>query len=264
MTEEKWTAAEQQVNEKIRKNIALQEYRNIPIQEAMDKGAMALFGEKYGDNVRMIEFGTSKELCGGTHVKNTGEIGLFKIESEGSAAAGIRRIEATTGSKAREYFETLEKNYQEIAQFLKSKDVLKSVQKLVEENQSLKSEIESFKAEKAKQEALQWKNEYLDKGDKKLLVKKTSMDAGSIKDIVFQLKKEIPGSLTIILSNAGDKPMITIGVSDDLTQTYQAGALIKDLAKEIQGGGGGAPAFATAGGKNLDGLEKAFEKAQQL
>ncbi|MCT4215901.1 alanine--tRNA ligase [Elizabethkingia anophelis] len=264
MTEEEWTAVEQQVNEKIRANIALQEYRNIPIQEAMDKGAMALFGEKYGDNVRMIEFGTSKELCGGTHVKNTGEIGLFKIESEGSAAAGIRRIEAITGSKAREYFETLEKNYQEIAQFLKSKDVLKSVQKLVEENQSLKSEIESFKAEKAKQEALQWKNEYQDKGDKKLLVKKTSMDAGSIKDIVFQLKKEIPGSLTIILSNAGDKPMITIGVSDDLTQTYQAGALIKDLAKEIQGGGGGAPAFATAGGKNLDGLEKAFEKAQQL
>ncbi|HAY3536785.1 alanine--tRNA ligase [Elizabethkingia anophelis] len=264
MTEEEWTAVEQQVNEKIRKNIALQEYRNIPIQEAMDKGAMALFGEKYGDNVRMIEFGTSKELCGGTHVKNTGEIGLFKIESEGSAAAGIRRIEAITGSKAREYFETLEKNYQEIAQFLKSKDVLKSVQKLVEENQSLKSEIESFKAEKAKREALQWKNEYQDKGDKKLLVKKTSMDAGSIKDIVFQLKKEIPGSLTIILSNAGDKPMITIGVSDDLTQTYQAGALIKDLAKEIQGGGGGAPAFATAGGKNLDGLEKAFEKAQQL
>ncbi|MCT3918456.1 alanine--tRNA ligase [Elizabethkingia anophelis] len=264
ITEEEWAAVEQQVNEKIRANIALQEYRNIPIQEAMDKGAMALFGEKYGDNVRMIEFGTSKELCGGTHVKNTGEIGLFKIESEGSAAAGIRRIEAITGSKAREYFETLEKNYQEIAQFLKSKDVLKSVQKLVEENQSLKSEIESFKAEKAKQEALQWKNEYLDKGDKKLLVKKTSMDAGSIKDIVFQLKKEIPGSLTIILSNAGDKPMIIIGVSDDLTQTYQAGALIKDLAKEIQGGGGGAPAFATAGGKNLDGLEKAFEKAQQL
>ncbi|PUB31073.1 alanyl-tRNA synthetase [Elizabethkingia sp. YR214] len=264
MTEEEWAAVEQQVNEKIRANIALQEYRNIPIQEAMDKGAMALFGEKYGDNVRMIEFGTSKELCGGTHVKNTGEIGLFKIESEGSAAAGIRRIEAITGSKAREYFETLEKNYQEIAQFLKSKDVLRSVQKLVEENQALKSEIESFKAEKAKQEALQWKNEYQDKGDKKLLVKKTSMDAGSVKDIVFQLKKEIPGSLTIILSNAGDKPMITIGVSDDLTQTYQAGTLIKDLAKEIQGGGGGAPAFATAGGKNLDGLEKAFEKAQQL
>jgi len=264
MTEEEWAAVEQQVNEKIRENIALQEYRNIPIQEAMDKGAMALFGEKYGDNVRMIQFGTSRELCGGTHVKNTGEIGLFKIESEGSAAAGIRRIEAITGSKAREYFETLEKNYQEIAQFLKSKDVLRSVQKLVEENQALKSEIESFKAEKAKQEALQWKNEYQDKGDKKLLVKKTSMDAGSVKDIVFQLKKEIPGSLTIILSNAGDKPMITIGVSDDLTQTYQAGTLIKDLAKEIQGGGGGAPAFATAGGKNLDGLEKAFEKAQQL
>jgi len=264
MTEEEWAAVEQQVNEKIRENIALQEYRNIPIQEAMDKGAMALFGEKYGDNVRMIQFGTSRELCGGTHVKNTGEIGLFKIESEGSAAAGIRRIEAITGSKAREYFETLEKNYQEIAQFLKSKDVLRSVQKLVEENQSLKSEIESFKSEKAKQEALQWKNEYQDKGDKKLLVKKTSMDAGSVKDIVFQLKKEIPGSLTIILSNAGDKPMITIGVSDDLTQTYQAGTLIKDLAKEIQGGGGGAPAFATAGGKNLDGLEKAFEKAQQL
>ncbi|KAF5308564.1 hypothetical protein FQR65_LT18064 [Abscondita terminalis] len=180
MTEEEWAAVEQQVNEKIRKNIALQEYRNIPIQEAMDKGAMALFGEKYGDNVRMIECGTSKELCGGTHVR-------LRLESV--------ELKQSPGSKAREYFETLEKNYQEIAQFLKSKDVLKSVQKLVEENQSLKSEIEGFKAEKAKQEALQWKNEYQEKGDKKLLVKKTSMDAGSIKDIVFQLKKEISGSI---------------------------------------------------------------------
>ncbi|NAW51638.1 alanine--tRNA ligase [Elizabethkingia argentiflava] len=264
MTEEELTTVEQQVNDKIRKNITLHEYRSIPIQEAIDKGAMALFGEKYGDTVRMIEIESSRELCGGTHVKSTGEIGWFKIESETSAAAGIRRIEAITGTKANAYFKDLEKNYQEIAKFLKSKEILKSIQKLTEENQLLKTEIERLKAEKAKQETLKWKEEYVDKGDRKLLVKKTSMDAASIKDIIFQLKKEIPSSLTIIFSDAGNKPMISIGISDDLTHIYQAGVLIKELAKEIQGGGGGAPTFATAGGKKLDGLEQAFKKANLL
>ena len=264
MTDEELAQVEQQVNAKIRENIALQEFRNIPIQEALDKGAMALFGEKYGDNVRMIQFASSRELCGGTHVKSTGEIGLFKITSEASAAAGIRRIEAITGAKAKEYFEGMEASYLELAHLLKSKDVLKSVQKLLEENHTLKSEIEALKAEKAKQESAQWKEEYVQKGDKKLLVKKTSMDAAVIKDIVFGLKKEVAQSVTVILSNAGGKPMITVGVSDDLTAQYQAGNIVKSLAKEIKGGGGGAPAFATAGGKDLDGLEKAFNLAEEL
>ncbi|WP_312207162.1 alanine--tRNA ligase [Epilithonimonas hominis] len=264
MTEDELALVEEKVNAKIQESIALQEFRNIPIQEALDRGAMALFGEKYGDNVRMIQFGTSKELCGGTHVKNTSEIGLFKIVSESSAAAGIRRIEAISGDKSAEYFKNLEKQIAALSQLLKSKDVVRSIEKLIDENSTLKSEVEAFKKEKAKGEIDDWKGAYEQKGDKLLLVKKTSLDAGSVKDIVFQLKREIPTSITIILSDADDKPMITVGVSDDLAGVYQAGALIKELAKEIQGGGGGNPGFATAGGKNLDGLENAYQKALNI
>lgn len=264
MTDEELALIEEKVNAKIKENIDLQEFRNIPIQEAIDKGAMALFGEKYGDSVRMIQFGSSKELCGGTHVKSTSEIGHFKINSESSAAAGIRRIEAISGDKSEEYFKGLEKQITELSQLLKSKDVVRSIEKLIEENASLKSEVEAFKKEKAKGEIGDWKGAYEQKGDKLLLVKKTSLDAGSVKDIVFQLKKEIPTSITIILSDADGKPMITVGVSDDLAGIYQAGALIKELAKEIQGGGGGNPGFATAGGKNLDGLENAYQKALNI
>ena len=264
MNEEELALVEEKVNAKIKENIALQEFRNIPIQEALDKGAMALFGEKYGDSVRMIQFGSSKELCGGTHVKSTGEIGHFKLVSEASAAAGIRRIEAISGDKAQEYYQSLENQISELSQLLKSKDVLKSVEKLMEENHLLKVELDAFKKEKAKGEISDWKTAYEQKGDKQLLVKKTSLDAASVKDIVFELKREIPNSVTIILSDADGKPMITVGVSADLEKTYQAGAIVKDLAKEIQGGGGGNPGFATAGGKNLDGLENAYQKALGL
>lgn len=264
MTEEEIALIEEKVNHKIKESIALQEFRSIPIAEALEKGAMALFGEKYGDNVRMIQFGSSKELCGGTHVKNTSEIGHFKITSEGSAAAGIRRIEAISGDKSEEYFKNLEKQIIELSQLLKSKDVVRSIEKLIEENASLKSEVDALKKEKAKGEIGDWKNAYEQKGNKQLLVKKTSLDAGSVKDIVFQLKREIPTSVTIILSDADGKPMITVGVSDDLAADYQAGAIVKDLAKEIQGGGGGNPGFATAGGKNLDGLENAYQKALNI
>ncbi|QQQ29605.1 alanine--tRNA ligase [Chryseobacterium indoltheticum] len=264
MTEEELALIEEKVNAKIKENIALQEFRNIPIKEAIDKGAMALFGEKYGDSVRMIQFGSSKELCGGTHVKNTSEIGHFKINSESSVAAGIRRIEAISGDKSEEYFNNLEKQVVELSQLLKSKDVVRSIEKLIEENAALKSEVDVLKKEKAKGEIGDWKGAYEQKGDKLLLVKKTSLDAGSVKDIVFQLKKEIPTSITIILSDADGKPMITVGVSDDLAGIYQAGALIKELAKEIQGGGGGNPGFATAGGKNIDGLENAYQKAVNI
>ncbi|MDO3426983.1 alanine--tRNA ligase [Chryseobacterium sp. APV1] len=264
MTEEELALVENKVNTKIKESIALQEFRSIPIQEALDKGAMALFGEKYGDNVRMIQFGSSKELCGGTHVKNTSEIGHFKILSESSAAAGIRRIEAISGDESEKYFKNLEKQVTELSQLLKSKDIIRSIEKLMEENASLKSEVEAFKKEKAKGEIGDWKNAYEQKGDKQLLVKKTSLDAGSVKDIVFQLKREIPTSVTVILSDADGKPMITVGVSDDLAANYQAGAIVKDLAKEIQGGGGGNPGFATAGGKNLEGLENAYQKALNI
>jgi alanyl-tRNA synthetase len=261
MTEDELALVEKMVNDKIKENIALQEFRNIPIAEAMEKGAMALFGEKYGDSVRMIQFGSSKELCGGTHVKSTGEIGYFKIVAESSTAAGIRRIEAISGDKANEFFQNLELQIKEISSLLKCKDLVKSIEKLLEENSQLKSEIDSLKKEKAKGEIANWKNDFTDSNGKKLLVKKTSLDAASVKDIVFQLKKEVANAVIIIISDADNKPMITVGVSQDLEATYHAGNLVKELAKEIQGGGGGNPGFATAGGKNLEGIENAYQKA---
>ena len=264
MSEEELKLVEDKVNAKIKENIALQEFRNIPIAEALDKGAMALFGEKYGDTVRMIQFGTSRELCGGTHVRNTGEIGYFKIQNESSTAAGIRRIEAISGDKSAEYFQNLELQIKEISALLKSKDLAKSVEKLIEENATLKSNFEALKKEKAKGETANWKNDFVENGGKKLLVKKVSMDAGSVKDIVFQLKKEVENSVIIILSDADGKPMITVGVSQDLETQYHAGNIVKHLAKEIQGGGGGNPGFATAGGKNLEGIENAYQKALAL
>lgn len=264
MNEEELKLVEHKVNAKIKENIALQEYRDIPIAEAMEKGAMALFGEKYGDKVRMIQFGTSKELCGGTHVKTTGEIGHFKISAESSTAAGIRRIEAISGDQSAAYFKNLETQLAELSQLLKSKDITRSVEKLMAENVELKAEVEAMKKERAKAETANWKNEYQDHGDKKLLVKKVSLDAGSIKDLVFSLKKEIPSSVTVIITDAGQKPLISVGVSENLEGKYHAGNIVKELAKEIQGGGGGNPGFATAGGKNLDGIDAAVQKAMQL
>lgn len=261
MNEDELKLVEDKVNAKIQQNIALQEFREIPIAEAMEKGAMALFGEKYGDKVRMIQFGSSRELCGGTHVKSTGEIGHFKIQNESSTAAGIRRIEAISGEQSSKYFANLENQLKEISSLLKSKDLVKTIEKLLEENSNLRSEVESLKAEKAKSQTANWKNEFTESGDKKLLVKKVSMDAATVKDIVFQLKKEIPNSITIIISDADQKPMITVGVSADLESKYHAGNIVKELAKEIQGGGGGNPGFATAGGKNLAGIDAAVEKA---
>lgn len=264
MTDEELALVEEKVNAKIKENISLQEFRDLPIAEAQERGAMMLFGEKYGDKVRMIQFGSSKELCGGTHVKSTGEIGYFKIVSESSTAAGIRRIEAISGDKSAEYFKNLETQMAEISQLLKSKDLKKSVEKLIDENSALKAEVEALKKEKAKGEIANWKNDFEQKGDKQLLVKKTSLDAGSVKDIVFQLKKEIPNSVCIIISDANEKPMITVGVSQDLEGKYHAGNIVKELAKEIQGGGGGNPGFATAGGKNLAGIDAAIAKANEL
>ena len=264
MDEEQLKIVEEKVNAKIKENIALQEFREIPIMEAMEKGAMALFGEKYGDKVRMIQFGSSKELCGGTHVKHTGEIGHFKIQNESSTAAGIRRIRAISGDQSAAYFRNLETQLKEISSLLKSKDLTKSVEKLMEENTSLKAEIESLKKDKAKSETSNWANDFVAKEDKKLLVKKVSLDAGSVKDIVFQLKKDIQNSVIIVISDADGKPMITVGVSADLEAKYHAGNIVKDLAKEIQGGGGGNPGFATAGGKNLGGIENAYQKALSI
>ncbi len=264
MSEEEITLVEEKVNAKIKENISLEEFRDIPIAEAMEKGAMALFGEKYGDSVRMIQFGTSRELCGGTHVRNTSEIGHFKIQSESSTAAGIRRIEAISGDRSAEYFRNLEIQVKQISALLKTKDLTKAVEKLLEENAGLKSEAENYKKKKAKGETANWKNDFKEAGDKKLLVKKVSLEAGSVKDIVFQLKKDVADAVIVIISDAGEKPMITVGVSQGLEGKYHAGNIVKDLAREIQGGGGGNPGFATAGGKDITGLHRAYEKALAL
>ncbi len=264
MSEEEITLVEEKVNAKIKENISLEEFRDIPIAEAMEKGAMALFGEKYGDSVRMIQFGTSRELCGGTHVRNTSEIGHFKIQSESSTAAGIRRIEAISGDRSAEYFRNLEIQVKQLSALLKTKDLTKAVEKLLEENAGLKSEAENYKKEKAKGETANWKNDFKEAGDKKLLVKKVSLEAGSVKDIVFQLKKDVADAVIVIISDAGEKPMITVGVSQGLEGKYHAGNIVKDLAREIQGGGGGNPGFATAGGKDITGLHRAYEKALAL
>ena len=264
VTDEELQAVEKKVNERILQQIGLKEHRSISMKEAMEAGAMALFGEKYGDKVRMIEFADSKELCGGTHVKNTSDIWYFKIISEGAVASGIRRVEAITREKVKEYFFNLEAQHEKLSALLKSKDLVKSTEKLQEENAQLKAEVEALKKEKAKGEVQNWKNQFVQSGDKQLLVKKTSLDAASVKDIVFQLKKEIAASVIVILSDAGEKPMITVGVSGDLDGKYHAGNIVKELAKEIQGGGGGNPGFATAGGKNLAGLENAEQKAKAL
>jgi len=257
ITEEELEKVENQINEKIQSNIDLKEYRNIPIQEALDRGATALFGEKYGENVRLIEFGTSRELCGGTHVKNTNEILVFRIVSEGSQAAGIRRIEAITGNNVLEHFKETEKTLNTLTKIVKSKDLIKSIQKIVEENQSLKADIEQLKSEKVKEEIKRWKTEYNESNGKNILVKRTSLDNSVIKNIIFQLKKEIKNSVTIILSDSDGKPAISIGISDDTSNKYNATEMVRILAKEINGGG-------TAGGKNLNGLDSAFKLAEKL
>ncbi len=264
MSEEELTQVEEKVNAKIKENIALQEFREIPIAEAMEKGAMALFGEKYGDQVRMIQFGTSRELCGGTHVQNTGEIGYFKIQNESSTAAGIRRIEAISGDQSAAHINELERQMKDLSVLLKSKEIQKTVEKLLSENAALKAEVESLKKEKSKAETANWKDDFQSRGDKNLLVKKVQLDSASVKDIVFGLKKEVPRSVIIILSESAGKPMITVGVSADLENSYHAGNIVKELAKEIQGGGGGNAGFATAGGKNANGLDAAFNRALEI
>ncbi len=264
LSEEELAQIETQVNERIKENIALEEHREIPMAEAIEKGAMALFGEKYGDKVRMIQFGNSRELCGGTHVQNTGEIGHFKIQAESSTAAGIRRIEAISRDRATAHFAELESKFQEVAALLKSKDISKAVQKLMEENAALKAENDTLKREKVQAETADWGKDFQEKSGKNLLVKKANLPAAAVKDLVFKLKKETPRALIVILSENEGKPMITVGVSADLEKEYQAGAIVKDLAREIQGGGGGNPGFATAGGKNPAGLQAAYEKALEL
>ncbi|SMD37992.1 alanyl-tRNA synthetase [Reichenbachiella faecimaris] len=270
MTDEEVAKVEKIVNQKIRANIALNEKRNVPIGEAQEMGAMALFGEKYGDFVRVITFDKdySVELCGGTHVPATGTIGLLKIVSEGSVAAGVRRIEAITADKAEEYYNKQNELVAQVNELLHHpKDTLKAIEALVKEKQELTKAIESINAEKssAQKEVLQKAIQSIN-GYNVLISEAQLPDTEGLKKLSFELKNEVDNLIMIVAADIAGKPQISIMISEDLVKSLDlhAGNLIKELAKEIKGGGGGQPFYATAGGKDISGLSSVVTKAKAI
>ncbi|MDE0559623.1 alanine--tRNA ligase [Algoriphagus sp. NF] len=270
MTEEEIEQVEKLVNKKIRENIPLLERRNVPIAEAKNMGATALFGEKYGDFVRVITFDPdfSVELCGGTHVPFTGQIGFFKIASEGSVASGVRRIEAITSVEAENYFRQQEDLLKEVQDILKNpKDVKKAIEALLSERNELKKELDVLHLEKAAQVKGQLISQFEEKDDHKVLVAQVSLpNADALKKLAYELKNEVEKSLIVLAADIDGKPQIAVIIDETLIaeKGYNAGQIVRDLAKEIQGGGGGQPFFATAGGKNLGGLPQVVSKAREL
>lgn len=267
LTEEELKQVNDFVNNKIKEHLDLVEDRSMAFNDALDAGAIALFGEKYGDVVRMIKFGDSVELCGGTHVVNTSDIYLFQIVSESSSAAGIRRIEAITGDKALAYFKNFEQQFRQVEDKLgKPKDVLASLEKLQNENDALKKEIENYKLQEVKNQKQVWKNQVQTYGDVNAILVETSMDNALIKDLVFKLKAEIDNLFIVVANSYQEKPTISVGISDNVVKekSWNAGNLVREWAKEIKGGGGGQPVFATAGGKDVNGLSKVLELAKEL
>ncbi len=254
------------VNARIDGNLPLEEHRNIPMQKALDQGAMALFGEKYGDTVRTIKFGQSIELCGGTHVKSTGDIWHFKIRSEGAVAAGIRRIEAITSDAVKDFYFDNNRALYEIKDILNNaKDPVKAVASLQDENTRLKKEIESLLKDKAKGLKGELKNELKEINGVRFLAKQVDLDASGIKDLSFELGSEFKNLFLLFATNNNGKAMLTCYISKELVadRDMNAGTVVRELGKYIHGGGGGQPFYATAGGKNPDGINEALEKAKQ-
>ena len=267
VTPEQLREVEHLVNAKIRENIPLTEYRNLPIEKAKDLGAIALFGEKYGDEVRVVQFGSSIEFCGGTHVSATGKIGMVKILSESSVAAGVRRIEAITGAKVEEMMDTIEDTLNELRQlFNNAPDLKAAIRKYIEENAGLKKQMEAFMKEKEALVKGKLINNAKDIHGVKVIKAVLPIPADSVKNIAFQLKGEFPTNLFVAIGSTDNgKPMLTVAVSEDLVATgINAGKLVREAAKLIQGGGGGQAHFATAGGKNADGLSAAVDKLIEL
>ncbi|HLV91477.1 MAG TPA: alanine--tRNA ligase [Aequorivita sp.] len=254
------------VNARIRESIALEERRNIPYQQAIDEGALALFGEKYGDTVRAIKFGSSMELCGGTHVQNTNDIWHFIIISEGAVASGIRRIEAITGDSAKEYFIEKTESFTALQKALNNaKDPLKVVEALQEENSNLQKQIQSLLKDKAKNLKGELKAELEDIQGVNFLAKKIDLDANGMKDLAFEMGGEINNLFLLLGSEHDGKALLTCYISKDLAaeKELNAGKVVRELGKYIQGGGGGQAFFATAGGKNPDGIDEALSIAKQ-
>ena len=267
VTSEEIRQVEHLVNAKIRANVPLTEYRDLPIEKARELGAIALFGEKYGDKVRVVQFGNSIEFCGGTHVSATGKIGMVKILSESSIAAGVRRIEAVTGARVEEMLDHLQDEIISLQNlFVGSHDLRNSISKLIDEHSTLKKQVEEIQREKAASLADKLgENAEVIQG---VHVAKARLpfSPDMIKDIVFRLRGKYAENMLIIIGSVFDgKPMLTVSASEDLTKRgIHAGQLVREAAKLIQGGGGGQPHYATAGGKNPDGLPAAIDKVLEL
>jgi alanyl-tRNA synthetase len=270
VTDEELEQIEAIVNEKVRENIALQEERNVPYSVAISSGVTALFGEKYGDYVRVITFDEkfSKELCGGTHIKATGHIGFFKIIAESAVAAGVRRIEAITGIAAESYILAQNKLVNHLKELLKNpKDISKSVESLLDENNRLKKEIEKSVLEKSSglKTELAQKAESIN-GINVIAQKVELPNADAIKNLAYNLKDIVPNLFLVLVADIDGKPNITVMIAENLVKEkgLHAGNMVKELAKEIKGGGGGQPFFATAGGSDINGLDRVLEKAKML
>ncbi len=265
--DEELRKVEASVNAQIEAQLQLIEYRNIPIQQALDKGAMALFGEKYGDNVRMIEFGESKELCGGIHVKNTAEIWHFKIISEGAVAAGIRRIEAITGNAVQQFFINQENSLAEIKEALKNpQDILKSVTSLQDDNAKLKKQIEQLLKEKIDGLKNNLISDFQEINGIDFLAKQVNLSMSSTKDLTQLLGNAKPNSFVVLASIEDGLPNIHCYISKELVAAkgLNANVVIKELGQYIDGNGGGQPFFASGKGKNVNGIAAALEKGVEF
>lgn len=270
VTDEELAAVERIVNEKIRENIPLDERRNVPIEEARNLGAMALFGEKYGDFVRVITFDPSYsvELCGGTHVPATGQIGLFKFTSEGSVSTGVRRIEAVTAERALALLNEQQATLDQLKELLKApKDVVKAVQSLLEERSQLQKKIDALEAEKLQQVKLDLLTKVHPSNGHFVLIERVDVpSADALKQLAYDLKAKVDKLAVVLGSDINGKPQLAVMLPEELItdKKLHAGNLVKELAKEIRGGGGGQPFFATAGGSDASGLDRALAKGREI
>ncbi|MDD5346828.1 MAG: alanine--tRNA ligase, partial [Proteiniphilum sp.] len=267
MTPDEIRTVERKVTATIRGDFAIEEHRHVPIEEAKAEGAMALFGEKYGEEVRTVRFGSSFELCGGTHISSTGRIGTFRIVSEGAIAAGVRRIEAVTAKGCEEYLYAKEDAILEIKNMLNNvPDVMQGIHRLLSENDEMKKQLQEFMKEKSEQ----LRQRIIDRREELngITLFRVELPVGMpevVKDIAFQLRSQFPERMLFVAGTATNgKPSLTVMLSDDLVaEGLHAGKMVREAAKLIQGGGGGQPHFATAGGKNADGLHAAVEAIVQ-
>ena len=263
VNDEELKTIEYDVNQKILQNILLNE-QNISLDQAKKQDVLMLFGEKYDNQVRMIQFGSSKELCGGTHVNCTSEIGLFKIISEGSISAGTRRIEAITGMEVIEYINKYKTKIDELEKELKTKTLLATVKQLINNNKSLEKDLKKLQLNNNKILAKELLSSAVQVKGIRLIKKEVDLDAKSMKDISFSLKNE-KELIVLLASRVSGKVILTLMISNDLVvKEYNANKMINILAVHIEGSGGGQPFYATAGGKNISGIVNAFENVNEL